>query len=231
MEPLAEGSRTALAFSRHIDELCEIMKFRLTYEGELMARGGGASHKHEIRRVFHRQLKRWWDIHPYLSDWQKEGSQKHFANVHTNDPAKQKLSHVEHLANSYRRGEYRFVPLATEQWQLVVSLDILFLRSGRPGDAVRSADLDGRLKTLIDALRLPQQLGELGEYQTPQDGEDPFFCLLEDDKLVGNVSVTTDTLLEPTPRSHGYHDTHDARVIIEVTLKGWAGFSWGTPFL
>jgi hypothetical protein len=31
----------------------------------------------------------------------------------------------------------------------------------------------------------------------PGDGEDPFFCLLEDDKQVSHISVETDTLLYP----------------------------------
>ena len=103
-----------------------------------------------------------------------------------------------------------------------MSLDILFLRSGIPGSIMRSADLDGRLKTLVDGLRRPMQLHELGKYTNPDAGEDPFFCVMEDDKLVGNISISTDVLLQPTPRSSGYHDTHDCLVVVAVSLRKYA---------
>jgi hypothetical protein len=47
------------------------MEFRLTYEGKLMGASRNnmrASHKHELRRVFHKQLLRLWQIQPYLKD-------------------------------------------------------------------------------------------------------------------------------------------------------------------
>lgn len=36
---------------------------------------------------------------------------------------------------------------------------------------------------------------ELPDGDEPQDGEDPFFCLLKDDALVTRLAVDTDTLL------------------------------------
>ena len=62
------------------------VEFRLTYEGELKS-NGRAPHKHEIRRVFHAQLKALWDMHPYLktANASKEtpGSKpRHFHEVH-----------------------------------------------------------------------------------------------------------------------------------------------------
>ena len=203
------------------------MQFRLTYEGELMSRGGGLPHKHRIRQSFHRQLKRFWDIHPGLAHWKKPRSHEVF------EPEASQMrgwSHLDWLAENYKRGDYRFVPLAREFWRPVVSLEILFLRSGIPGELVRSADLDGRLKTLIDALRMPTDGQEMKPLPAPESGENPFYCLMEDDKLVGNVSVTTDTLLEPTPESNGIHDTHDARIVVAVTIKNYGGFGWGSPF-
>ncbi len=194
-----------------------------------MARGGGADHKHAVRRVFHHQLKRQWELNPYLVNWAKKGSEG--AEFGNQDPRFKDMSRVEFLGRIFKLRDFRFVPLATEWWNVIVSLDILFLRSGKPGAILRSADLDGRLKTLFDALRVPRQLQELGSYERPEPDEDPFYCLMEDDSLVGNVSVTTDTLLQPTASSHGYHDTHDARVVIAVGIRGYAGFAWGTPFL
>ena len=51
------------------------MEFRLTYEGSLFATqkdpvsgqaDARAEHKRDIRRKFHVQLKRLWEINPYL---------------------------------------------------------------------------------------------------------------------------------------------------------------------
>ena len=44
------------------------MKFRLTYEGRLLG-NGRAQHKHKIRRAFHPQLKRLWEVHQNLKNW------------------------------------------------------------------------------------------------------------------------------------------------------------------
>jgi integrase len=53
---------------------------------------------------------------------------------------------------------------------------------------IKSGDIDGRLKTIFDALRMPKNLDETAR-QKPQDDEDPFFCLLEDDKLISEIRV------------------------------------------
>jgi hypothetical protein len=78
-------------------------------------------------------------------------------------------------------GNYQFVPLVREQLSLLCSLDILFLRPDVPGKAIQSSgDIDNRLKTLFDALRMPQNDTELGPYASPGEGEEPFYCLLEE---------------------------------------------------
>ncbi len=52
-----------------------------------------------------------------------------------------------------------------------------------------SGDLDGRLKTIIDALRIPKA----GENS---DGpENPLLCVMEDDGLISELRVTGDLLL------------------------------------
>jgi hypothetical protein len=55
-------------------------------------------------------------------------------------------------------------------------------------------DLDNRIKTLIDGLRMPRQVSEMGGV-VPGDGQDPMFCLLEDDKVVYEFNVKADQLL------------------------------------
>jgi hypothetical protein len=60
----------------------EIMEFRLTYEGPLLATQRDpvtgqadkrADHKHDIRRQFHVQLKRLWEITPFLKGGERGG--------------------------------------------------------------------------------------------------------------------------------------------------------------
>jgi hypothetical protein len=126
------------------------------------------------------------------------------------------LSLKDYLGDKFQMNGYRFVPLVREDLALVVSLHILFLRPGRPGSVVNSGDIDGRIKTLFDAFQIPK-VGQLKADQKPEDGETPFFCLVEDDELITHVSVETDTLLEPTGKSPG-HPESDVRLLITVKI-------------
>ena len=72
------------------------------------------------------------------------------------------------------------------------------------------------MKTIFDALRIPSGKSELGGYNTPQNGENPFFCLLEDDSLISHASIETDTLLQPTGNDS---DNNDARLVVTVRLS------------
>ena len=200
------------------------MEFRLTYEGQLKS-DGSPKHKHEIRRAFHPQLRALWDMHPYLktapaSVEASAGPNRKFERV--NDSLR------EHHALSYARLGYNFVPLVTKDLSLSCGLDILFLRPSMPGEIMKSGDLDGRLKTLFDALRLPDTVGELGGYTTPQEDEKPFFVLLQDDKLITHISIRTDTLLQPTSPGAG---VNDARLVIAINIQpvnmGWHNINFG----
>jgi hypothetical protein len=94
----------------------------------------------------------------------------------------------------------------------------LFLRRDIPGSAIQAGDIDNRIKTLIDALRPPRSQNELvGEDATPRSDEDPFICLLEDDRQVSHLSVETDTLLDPPTADEA--DQRKARIVITVELR------------
>jgi hypothetical protein len=96
-------------------------------------------------------------------------------------------------------GGYHFVPIIHRPHELACSLDILFLRRERPGAIIQhGGDLDNRLKTLFDALRLPHEQTELGG-ATPTTPNQRLYCLLEDDSLISKVSVSTHQNLEPLP--------------------------------
>lgn len=173
------------------------MKFRLTYRGELKA-NGDATHKHELRQHFSRQLADLWKQPPLArrSEFYAKETQPNKLNL------------------SVWRGAYQFVPLVSSKLYAVAELECVLLRPGPPGELFRSGgDIDNRLKTLLDALKVPEQ-SALPKGVEPGSDETPFFCLLEDDKLITALRVETDRLLNPL------HDREVAllvRVNIEYT--------------
>ena len=99
------------------------------------------------------------------------------------------------LANNFSRCGYNFVPLVTSDLALRCDIDILFLRPEGPGMLINSGDIDNRVKTLFDAFRMPNSYAEAGNVPPSGPEENPFYCLLEDDRLVSKVTITTDQLL------------------------------------
>jgi hypothetical protein len=189
------------------------MEFRLVYEGSLKASGNAANHvrdKHAIRRQFHRQLSNLYDNHPYLSKLKKDSIITQVGGVDV------KTSFVERQAQNFSRCGYRFVPLVHKSQSLICGLDILFLRRENPGDLIlQGGDIDNRIKTLLDALRIPDNCNEIDS--PPGEGENPFFCLLENDSLVTELSVVTDRLLAPL--KDGQHQ-NEVVLVIKVKVKG-----------
>jgi hypothetical protein len=124
---------------------------------------------------------------------------------------------VEAVALNYQQFGYRFVPLVRERISLFCSLNILFLRRDIPGSVINVGDLDNRIKTLVDTLRRPMSIQELRGNEQPAAGEDPFFCLLEDDKLVTHLAIETDTLLDPPIGTA--EEGREVKLVITVELK------------
>ncbi len=62
---------------------------------------------------------------------------------------------------------------------------------------------------------MPNSIPELGGYAIDSADENPFFCLLEDDRLVSSVSVTTDRLIVPQKVDERINDV---RLVIHVTI-------------
>ena len=99
--------------------------------------------------------------------------------------------------------------------------DSVLLGDG-PGSIVKSGgDIDNRLKVLFDALRMPQTCDEVcGD--VPAEDENPFFCLLEDYKLISKVQVETNRLLTPPAEGEHIHDIHlviRVKTILAVSAK------------
>lgn len=107
---------------------------------------------------------------------------------------------------------HNFLPLVRSSLYLTCTLDILFLRKQPPGSVVsHGGDLDNRIKTLFDGLRMPTKDEVRGAGLIEAD---PFHCLLEDDQLVSSLTVHTDRLLT-RPDS----PADDVRLIIDVVVS------------
>ena len=154
------------------------MEFRLFYRGELKS-NGSVKHKHAIRECFHRQLKHLWNQKP-LSE------------------LKGKLLSGQEPAGCIRPLEgFVFAPLVQPRLDLIADIDVTLMRPEEPGSIVTQAgDIDNRLKTLFDSLRMPQKRSEIPTECAPEATDSPFFCLLEDDNLISGLRVSTDRLLD-----------------------------------
>lgn len=185
------------------------MEFRLTYEGPLLAHRDDkrlaerSLHVHNIRKEFHKQLRELWLRHPVLNRIAE------YAVQTGNEPLR-----------SFRQDGFNWLPLVTDESGLICKLEVLMLRQGVPGGVLQ--DVDNRLKTIFDALRMAKGPKELGidtcsGQQAPDGDETPlFYVLLEDDRLITQVAVTTDMLLQPVPNTPG---EEAVRLVIDVTIR------------
>ncbi|WP_428513185.1 hypothetical protein [Roseovarius sp.] len=187
------------------------MRITLTYTGELIGKqkdalqgrpNKTADHVHDIRKRFHAQLKEHWCNNPFLSNHEsfpqdyglEHSAPDGIARISPNLEERQPLRNF--IPDLHKIGNYRFLPLVRSEWKLQCELDILFLRKNPPGSLIQAGDIDNRIKTLLDALRMAQNSQELGQNSVPEKDENPFYCLLEDDQLVSRLNIETDRLLE-----------------------------------
>jgi hypothetical protein len=165
------------------------MEFRLTYRGPLKSKKSmSREDTHKLRCHFHEQLVILWGTKAL------DGAREYL------DPARKK-DNINLIQNV---GAFQFAPLVSQAagWNTVAELQILFLRPSDPGQLIgHEGDLDNRLKSLFDGLRMPSGVSELPDNAQPGPNETPFFCLLQDDALVTGFSVVTDRLLIPVGRN------------------------------
>jgi len=188
------------------------MEFRLIFQGRLPAASQNNTRvedKHRIRKVLHPQLREYWKANHYLRGYWMEQKDH-----------KQGRYRYDVQADKYARCGYRFLPLVgDDHGEDACALDILFLRRDQPGDLVKhGGDIDNRMKVLLDALRMPEDCSEVAG-DTPGADEDPFFCLLRDDRLITELKITTDRLLTPVATDERIHDVH---LIIHVRTVSFA---------
>jgi hypothetical protein len=194
-----------------------LMEFRLLYQGELFATSRNdtrAKHKHALRRSFHLQLRRLWGLNANLREYVLRKSLQSFPEGHTNEE-RFNLG-IQAIGKEWSRAGYDLVPLVLPEFALRCSLDILLLRPEDDTFIFERGDIDGQIKTLFDALRIPDHVSETGG-SAPDADEKPLFCLLQNDKLISEVRVTADQmLLLPGTREP---KANDAFVVIYVKLN------------
>lgn len=183
------------------------MEFTLLYQGELRS-NGGVAHKQELRRAFHPQLQRLWQLQPLASN----RDYVTFPPIPANGVGPKPLSLLETV------GDFTFAPLVSERLCLAAQIKITILRPEKPGQIIQQGgDIDNRLKTLFDALCVPPQSNQIPSGDSPSPSEAPFYCLLQDDGLITSVSVDAQRLLTVDDSVHSSHVVLLVRVKTQVT--------------
>jgi hypothetical protein len=174
----------------------ELMKFTLTYFGELHAAGNNsprAKEKWDIRKALHPQLDELWQTHPVLKGFglAAEGRVRIDSHLRTgHDPSwrrppeprvevEMRMERNARTVNAIRKpinvGGFGFIPLVRHSLSLACDLDIIFMRKEEPGSLIlQGGDIDNRLKTLFDGLRALTK----DEMKIGSPEHDAFFCLL-----------------------------------------------------
>jgi hypothetical protein len=120
----------------------DTMRFPLRYEGPLLS----SSDKHT--RVANKNQIRWC-LSPQLITLEAEADFSRLPEPTTERKPK-------------KLGKFRFLPIITKSRPVICGLTIRIERRERPGGLLtHEGDLDNRLKTLLDALRVPDNENEI----------------------------------------------------------------------
>lgn len=180
------------------------MKFSLNYYGPIKS-AGDAKSKHSIRMQLHNQMKSICTSPPF-DHVLKSTNEEH-------EEGKSKP-----LYKNY--GTKRFNFLVSEYLKTVVDLEIFLLLPQKVGAIVTNGgDIDNRIKTLFDALRIPASNSEIPSSDSFEYGSDGMYCLLEDDKLIEKVTISA-------YQDHSATDDQQVKAIIIVNTRITAGL-WG----
>lgn len=198
------------------------MKFTLAYDGPLPSQN--ARHifdrKWQIRKILAPQLVDLWSVHPglkRLNRYLPRGGYFHTETHHSTEATSgQDYSNAAlylDLGGPIEVSGIPFLPLIRESYALTCSLNILFLRKEPAGNVYSGGDLDNRIKTFLDALKVPQSEADSVAKVFPKPTE-PIHCLLEDDSLITGLSVQSDRLLGEPSKDEGY-----VRLVVDVDIR------------
>ena len=198
-----------------------VMRFHLVYQGDLASSGNSSSKPGsviQIRRELSKQLEVLWKTHNSLKVLVREGARERPTigttrighGLSPRQLAETYPDEYEYLAGEVPVGDKRYTPLVRESLSLACGLNILFLRQQDPGQLVtQGGDIDNRIKTLLDALRMPERAEQ--DRHPPEEGH--LYCLMQSDSLVSHLSINTDRLLFPRTMGH-----HEVFLVIEVEI-------------
>ncbi len=166
-------------------------RFTLYYRGELKS-NGNAAHKHSIRTCFHEQLERRFDIDALLQKFPSPPLQDFCHHYGIERESQVWFAHVDSPAE----------------------LDVYMLSAGATGDLVSGGgDIDNRLKTLFDALQVP----DVNQIRAVNASlPDVFQCAIANDKLISQIRVRSSRLLDVPA------DSREVVVVIEVSAAEFA---------
>jgi hypothetical protein len=206
----------------------ECLDFTLKYAGPLVSSAATSAKrlKSQLRVDFDKQFAVLWKEHPILHE-QDPGRfdrkpPRHFRTVDAhNKPAYQSDIWYRCLVSGID-----YVPLVTYGHRMHCHLSIrLHSRRGRGGIIHEGADLDNRLKVLLDALSMPN-VGQDASLAATDNEEPLVYCLLEDDELVTKLSVETLRLLRDDVNDPNYVEAD-----IDVHVTPIAPLAFNYPLL
>ena len=173
------------------------MEFCLHYYGTIKS-NDCVKGKHLIRKELHKQMKSICSTHP-------------FAQVFAKDKEERRKPQEKPMFIEMKGHRYWF--LISQYLKTVVDLSITFLFPYEVGAIfTQGGDIDNRLKTLFDALRIPQNTDEIPPDDDFDYSDDGMYCLLEDDKLINGVQINVF-------QDHDPLDKNSCKVLIKVNTK------------
>jgi hypothetical protein len=150
------------------------MEFCLHYSGKLKSRDTAAG-KHHIRKALHSQLKALCESERMRSVFE--------SNTQDVKEGRGKPLYVEHDSK-------RFWFLISEHLSTAVDISVTMLVPHEVARIVHNGgDIDNRIKTLFDALRVPAAPSEVPASDSFDYSAGGMYCLLQDDKLIDRVSL------------------------------------------
>ena len=180
------------------------MKFKLIYYGELLINPKRRTHHlHDIRSVLSPQLKRLTEISPYTE---------------IRDKLTARGTGVREV------GGVKFFPIITPELDLLAEIDVQIMHPEILDTP--HADIDNRMKTLLDALKRPQNANEVAEATQKEvhgKKDNTIYTLLDDDHLVTRLTINTSHLLaEPSGgllRTKKKSDALDHRLLLIISVN------------
>jgi len=179
------------------------VEFCLHYNGKLKSQDNAAG-KHAIRIALHKQIKSICNSEPFSLVFEPDRNGKRESG---------KAMFLEHEGK-------RFWFLISEHLATLADLKITLLLPHKVGKLVQNGgDIDNRIKTLFDGLRIPAALSEIPSTDSFDYGQEGMYCLLQDDKLINRIAIQT-------YQDYASPDNDSVRCFIEIQTRVTAAL-WG----